>query len=107
MIATVPAADISPHSSSYCETSPAMPTGSVVVAEVVVRMSANRNSFQARMIAKIAVAARPDAVSGSTMRTNTVMRLQPSTSAASSSSTGTSWMNARIIQVTNGRLKPV
>ncbi len=38
-----------------------MPTGNVMEDEVVVRMSANRNSFQTRITEKTAVAANPGA----------------------------------------------
>ncbi len=59
------------------------------------------------MIAKIAVATRPGAASGSMTCQNALSRDAPSTIAASSRSIGISWKNERIIQTTNGRLKAV
>ena len=47
---------------------------------------AKMNSFQARMKAKMPVATRPGATSGSVIRMNAPKRLAPSTRAASSSS---------------------
>ena len=63
------------------------------------------NSFQARMKAKMPVATRPGATSGSVTRMNAPKRLAPSTRAASSSSSGTPATNPRSVQIVNGRTK--
>ena len=54
------------------------------------------------MNAKMPVATRPGAISGRVIRKNAEVRLQPSTSAASSSSTGMLMMNPRSVQTVNG-----
>src|SRR5689334_9476746 len=107
IIATAPAALITPHLISYCVTRPAIPTGNVIAASVCVNTSANKNSFQQTIKQNTAVAASPGVTSGSTTRTSAPKRESPSTSAASSRSRGTSAKNPRIIQTTNGRLNPV
>ena len=61
------------------------------------------NSFHAWMKAKIPVATRPGATSGSVMRMNAPIRLAPSTIAASSSSNGTPATKPRSVQIVNGR----
>ncbi len=63
------------------------------------------NSFQAWMKAKIEVATRPGATSGSRMRTKAPNRVEPSTIAASSSSRGTPCMKPRSVQTVNGSTK--
>src|SRR5690242_7347816 len=107
IIATTPAALITPHLISYCVTRPAIPTGKVIAASVCVNTSANKNSFQQTIKQNTAVAASPGVTSGNTTRTSAPKRESPSTSAASSRSRGTSAKNPRIIQTTNGRLNPV
>ncbi len=63
------------------------------------------NSFQARMNAKIDVATRPGATSGSRMRQKAPKRVEPSTIAASSSSRGTPMTKPRSVQTQNGSTK--
>ena len=67
-------------------------------------VSATMYSFQAAMNAKIAAVTRPGNESGSTIRTSTRIRPQPSTAAASSISRGIDAKNARRIQMANARL---
>ena len=67
--------------------------------------SANVNSFHAWMKAKIPVATRPGATSGSVMVKNARSRLDPSTIAASSSSRGTPATNPRSVHTVNGSTK--
>ena len=62
-------------------------------------------SFHAWMKAKIDVATRPGATSGSRTRTKAPNRVVPSTIAASSSSRGTPRMKPRSVQIVNGRTK--
>src|SRR5687767_8230753 len=107
IIATTPAALITPHLISYCVTRPAIPTGNVIAASVCVNTSANRNSFHETIKQNTAVAASPGLTSGNTTRTSAPSRESPSTSAASSRSRGTSAKNPRIIQTTKGKLKAV
>ncbi len=63
------------------------------------------NSFQAWMNAKIDVATRPGATSGSRIFTNAPKRLLPSTIAASSRSRGMPMMKPRSVQIENGSTK--
>ena len=62
-------------------------------------------SFQVVMKAKIDVATRPGATSGSRMRENAPRRLEPSTIAASSSSFGIPSRKPRSTQTENGSTK--
>jgi hypothetical protein len=64
-------------------------------------------SFQAWMNAKIEVATRPGATSGSRIRTNAPSRVEPSTRAASSSSYGMPAMKPRSVQTQNGSTSAV
>ena len=59
-------------------------------------------SFQAWMKPKMAVATRPGATSGNTIRMNAPTRVAPSIIAASSRSTGTLVTNPRSVQIMNG-----
>ena len=82
---------------------PEMKTGSVPEFAPV-RFTASRNSFQLKTTDKSAVAARPGAVNGSTIRVMIVRKPAPSRLAASRISFGRSAKKERIIQITRGRL---
>ena len=81
-------------------------TGSVCERRKV-STRANRNSFQAKMRQMMKLATMPGAASGSATFQNTERRLQPSTSALSSISTGTARKASRMIHTASGRLKSV
>ena len=80
-------------------------TGIVCVSGRFMITRAKMNSFHARMKAKMPVATRPGATSGSVTRMNAPKRLAPSTRAASSSSSGTPDTKPRSVQIVNGRTK--
>src|SRR5215470_8228984 len=63
-------------------------TGIVCAAIVCVSSSANRNSLYAVMNANAAAATSPGAAHGTTTRSSVEKRVQPSSSAASSTSAG-------------------
>src|SRR5688572_22304286 len=79
IIATTPAALITPHLISYCVTRPAIPTGNVIAASVCVNTRANRNSFHETIKQNTAVAANPGATRGRTIRTSAPKRDRKST----------------------------
>jgi hypothetical protein len=98
-----PAAMIMPQSTIVALKRSLTPTGSVFSSSDVISTSAKRKSFQARMNVKIAAAISPGRASGSTTY-HTVRPLPaPSTRAASSSSSGIDWKNARSTHRQNGR----
>ena len=70
---------------------------------VAVRLTAKKNSFQAKMKQISAVAASPGATIGRMIRRISVSSPAPSTRAASRTSSGTSRRNERIIQTAIGR----
>ena len=74
------------HSPLNCR----MPTGSVFRSGAVSIKSASTNSFQTDTVWKIAALATTGPDSGTTIRKNTPIRLQPSSLAASSNSFGKS-----------------
>jgi hypothetical protein len=74
-----------------------------VPAFVAVRLTARKNSFQAKMKQISAVAARPGETIGRMIFRMLVSSEAPSTSPASSTSRGTSSRNDRIIQTASGR----
>src|SRR5690349_3092551 len=79
-----------------------IPTGSVLYSSFVMNTKANRNSFQALVRVNSATASSPGFARGSTTRRNAWMRVQPSTSAASSSSRGIDAKYPVSSQVANG-----
>ena len=85
-------------------TRPCTPTGNVCEFGVAVRMRANRNSLHANVKMMMPAAMIPGAARGSRMRQNAIQRLAPSTSAASSNSSGISVRNPFSIQMAKGRL---
>ena len=85
-------------------TSPWTPTGNVWAFGVAVRINAKRNSLQANVKTIVAAAISPGNASGSSTRRKEVHRLAPSTSAASSSSSGISARKPFSIQMANGKL---
>src|SRR5438445_818659 len=103
-IAITPAAAMSFQMISNWVTSPWTPTGKVCAFGVAVRIRAKRNSLQANVKTIVAAAIIPGNASGSSTRRNDVQRLAPSTSAASSSSSGISARKPFSIQMANGKL---
>ena len=103
-LATVATAAISPQLVPVTETKAASPVV-MVRALTLVRLAANKYSFQAKIQLKMKVIASPGATKGATTRVSTVQRLAPSTKAASSSSIGTPSMIPFINQTAKGRLK--
>src|SRR4029450_13805766 len=124
------APNVSPRTSDRCAIHPARITGAIAIVEAadifaqkrpslvwklemktgsvpewaLVRFTANRNSFQAKMTERSTVAASPGAVNGSTTRVMIRKNRAPSRTAASRMSRGRSAKNERIIQITSGRL---
>ena len=96
-----------PQGSSNCEApeTSAMATGTVRSSFESVKVSAKRNSFQAAMKASRPVVARAGHMSGRKTRVITVHGRAPSTSAASSSSLGSSRMKVVSTQVVKGSVK--
>ena len=80
-----------------------MPTGSVWMSGSVMMIRAKKNSFQVWIKTNNAAVRIPGAASGKTTLRRTCRRLQPSISAASSISTGTSRKNVVRIQIARGR----
>ena len=68
----------------------------------LMKVRANRNSFQAWMNSRIAAVKTPGAASGTMILKNACIRVQPSTRADSSSSTGRSLKNAVSVQMQIG-----
>ena len=101
-----PSADIWPHSSDLSVIKPAMTTG-IVSALNEVRITANRNSFHARITENSVVATRPGPDRGRAILTKRCRKLHPSTTAAASTSRGILSKKPSINQTTNGRLKLV
>ena len=97
--AVTPTAAISPHRMPLLVEKPAAATGVVWMSRLV-RIRANRNSFQPPMKLRIATATRPGAATGT--RQNRPHCEQPSISAASSISRGTSRKKPTMIQATSG-----
>src|SRR5262247_507422 len=95
------AALISPYRGPASVLSPAMTTGKVL-ASTPLKISANRNSFQEARNPKIAATTSPGAAMGMTTRTRTPSGEQPSISAASSTSSGTSTKNPTRSQMEKG-----
>ena len=89
---------------SNCVTRPWTPTGKVCALGVAVKISANRNSLHAKVKMMMPAAMIPGAASGISTRQKAIQRVAPSTSAASSSSSGISVRNPFSIQMANGRL---
>ena len=81
---------------------PTRNTGTVPAREAV-RLTEKKNSFHAKITQISAVAATPGAIIGSSTSRIIRGRCAPSTSAASSTSLGTSCMNERSIQTAIGR----
>ena len=73
-------------------------TSGAVLASTVVKMNANRKSFQANTMMNTEVAIRPAYDSGNTMRHRVCSRVAPSIAAASSSSRGNWSIKAFMIQ---------
>ena len=92
---TTPAAMIMPQSTIVALKRSLTPTGSVFSSSDVMRTSAKRKSFQARMNVKMPAAMSPGNASGNVTYQAARARLAPSTMAASSSSSGTPAKNAR------------
>jgi hypothetical protein len=84
----------------------AIATGTVAVC-FMVSVSATPKSFQLNTKVRMAVAARPGAMIGVTIRHNSTGVVAPSSRAASSSSTGTSRTNTPINHSAIGRLSTV
>src|ERR1041384_4166687 len=82
-----------------------IPTGSVLYSCFVMNTKAKRNSFQALVSVNSATASSPGLARGSTTRPNACKRVQPSTSAASSSSMGIDEKYPTSSQVANGSVK--
>ena len=74
-----------------------------VVVFPLVRMSANRNSFQAPTKTNTAVAKIPPRASGATTWVRTCHSVAPSIRAASTRFAGRSRRNPRTIQIANGK----
>src|SRR3990170_8686265 len=78
-------------------------TTGTVLSDVVVRVSAKRNSVQLKMKQRTAVAAMPPLAIGSTIRRKIMKRLAPSTIALSSISEGMSSKKLFIRRTASGR----
>ena len=78
-----------------------------VLATILVKISANKNSFQAKIKQSIAVAAMPGLANGKIIFQSACIREHPSIIADSSNSSGISIKKARIIHIARGRLKVV
>ena len=89
---------------TYAVTYEVIPTVSGRLSGSVMRVSATMYSFHAAMNAKITAVTTPGSDSGSTIRTSTRRRPQPSIAAASSISRGMEAKNARRIQMAKARL---
>src|SRR5581483_11116785 len=105
MATTVSALD-SPNSALWNDRNWETTTGSVV-AFVLVRSSAKKKSVHAKMNAKAAADTSPGAASGAATRQSACQREQPSTSAASSSSTGICLKYVYIIHAEKGSVNIV
>src|SRR5207248_4441305 len=103
-MAMTPDAAMSFQMISNWVTSPWTPTGKVCDCGVAVRISAKRNSLHAKVKTMVAAAMSPGAASGRSTRREEVHRLAPSTSVASSSSSGISARNPFNIQMAKGKL---
>src|SRR6516165_2268052 len=102
-IVTTPTVEVTFHSIDRSMVrSPDAPTGTVWEAAVVTMNRPIRNSFQVKMMLKIAVVIRPGPASGRMTRPRAAQRVHPSTTAASSISVEMSSKNARMIQTTSG-----
>src|SRR5437899_236784 len=105
MVATVEAAAISPQGIVYSPGKSAIPTGRVWTLGSVITMSAKKNSFHAWIKTNSATVRIPSTASGRITLYNAYSQLQPSTSAASSISLGTSRKKVVRIQTTKGNEK--
>src|SRR6202012_20162 len=101
--ATVAAADSWAQNRPSLVMNPTRNTG-IVAATVEVRLTAKKNSFQAKMMQISALAAIPGMMIGMITRVISRNRLAPSIRAASSTSPGTSRMNERGIHTAVGRV---
>ena len=99
-------AAIGPHSSPRSVINPAITTGSVLDL-LILKITANKNSFQAPTNAKIADAMIPGLVSGKMISKNRFVNPHPSNIADSSNSSGSCSKNPIISHITSGRLKLV
>src|SRR5262249_7840333 len=106
IIDTTASALDSPNCAAWKERNCETTTGSVV-AFVLVRSSAKKKSVQEKMNANAAAETIPGAASGHATFQSDCQREQPSTSAASSSSTGICRKYVYIIQIENGSVKIV
>src|ERR1700730_840521 len=103
-IAITPDAAMSFQMISNWVTRPWTPTGKVWAFGVAVRISAKRNSLQAKVNTIVAAASRPGNASGSSTWRNALHRFAPSMRAASSSSMGISARKPFSIQIAKGKL---
>src|SRR5262245_13252403 len=96
-----------PQKNTSCDMNVASPVVTVRALLVVVNTCAYRNSFHACVNEKNVTTTRAGSDMGSTTRSSAVMRLQPSTRAASSSSTGTLLKYPMSNQAQNGTSNPM
>src|SRR5438105_5451512 len=95
-----------PQKNTSCDMKFARPVVTVRAPVVLVNTCAYRNSFQACVNEKNVTTTRAGSDIGSTTRTSALTRLQPSTRAASSSSTGTDLKYPMSNQVQKGTSNP-
>src|SRR6266571_2324595 len=88
-VTSTEAAEICPHGDSNSPWNMKIRTGTVRAASVDTNVYANRNSFQAEIKTRMPQVTRPGAASGRMIRHSALSCVQPSISAASSSSQGT------------------
>src|SRR5579885_1791022 len=103
-VASVPMAMISPHLMSKDVMNSAMPTGMVFELPSVMRMLANRNSFQDSTNTKTPTEKVPGKAKGRKIRRKALKKDAPSTQAASSISRGIFSKKERNIQSANGNV---
>src|SRR5256885_11712931 len=106
-LASIEAAAMSPHGTSYTPGNSASATGTVRLASVAVNVYANSSSFQDMRNTSRPADAMPGAIRGSTTRPSVASRLAPSISAASSTATGTSRTNPESSHSTSGSANDV
>ena len=85
--------------------SPAAPIGIVFWSSELIRYRPTRNSFQMKMLEKIAATRIPGRTSGRSTLSSVPHGPHPSRAAAASMSRGTSSKKPIMIQMTSGRLK--
>lgn len=105
-IMMIPAAERRFRKSPSSPLNNANPTGRVT-ASLVVIMRANKNSFHAMMKQKIPAVISPSAAMGKTILRMTCNRVEPSTRAASSVSSGMPSINPLIIQMAKGMTREI